>query len=619
MEALKVSSRPLRHLLHMASAITPSTSFFIAPRRTLSPRFFLRCCSSSSSSTSSSSSSSSTATKVGGRNRRSSSTSASPASSSTSDRDAIRSIRLKKVEELRSKGLEPYAYKWERTHTADQLHGIYKNLGNGEESNSESDHVSIAGRIVARRAFGKLAFLTLRDDSGTIQLYCEKERLQDDQFEQLKIFVDIGDILGVTGSMKRTEKDTFYSSTTFRIPTKFFELRCSYMETGYINKLQSIDMYVDMIANPEVADTFRKRAKIVSEIRKTVESLGFVEVETPVLQGAAGGAEARPFITYHSSLGRNLFLRIATELHLKRMLVGGFEKVYEIGRIFRNEGISTRHNPEFTTIEMYEAYSDYQSMMNMAEEIVTRCALAVHGKLSINYQGTEICLERPWRRETMHNLVKEATGIDFNELGNDVETAKAIARKTLREDHESKEIASIEVCTSVGHVLNEVFEIAVEPKLLQPTFVLDYPIEISPLAKPHRRHAGLTERFELFICGRELGNAFSELTDPIDQRGRLEEQVRQHNKKRALTIKAEDHADENQKRSDDDSYEVTLDDDFLTALEYGMPPASGMGLGIDRLVMLLTDSGSIRDTGVAAVFGRGTPTCHDFPHPREAF
>ncbi|XP_031269571.1 lysine--tRNA ligase, chloroplastic/mitochondrial-like isoform X1 [Pistacia vera] len=277
------------------------------------------------------------------------------------------------------------------------------------------------------------------------------------------------------------------------------------------------------------------------------------------------------------------------------MLVGGFEKVYEIGRIFRNEGISTRHNPEFTTIEMYEAYSDYQSMMNMAEEVVTRCALAVHGKLTIDYQGVEISLERPWRRETMHNLVKETTGINFHDLGNDLKVAKEVTLKALGTGLDNKDKSAIEASPSLGNLLNEVFEIAVEPKLLQPTFVLDYPIEISPLAKPHRSHASLTERFELFICGRELANAFSELTDPLDQRARLEDQVRQHNEKRAAAVSETSTANEDSKKNDDNSYEVTLDDDFLTALEYGMPPASGMGLGIDRLVMLLTNSASIRD------------------------
>nr|XP_016479103.1 PREDICTED: lysine--tRNA ligase, chloroplastic/mitochondrial-like [Nicotiana tabacum] len=581
MEALQ----PLKQLIHFAS--------FRSHRfRPSSPFFIVRCCSSSSSS-SSAATTAAVAGRAGGRNRRSN----SGTSTSTSDKEAIRAIRINKVEELRSNGLEPYAYKWDRTHTAGQLQEIYKNLGNGEESNSENDYVSVSGRIVARRAFGKLAFLTLRDDSGMIQLYCEKERLVDNQFEQLKTLVDVGDILGANGSIKRTEKgELSVCVNSFSILTKsLLPLPDKYHGLTDVDKRYR-QRYVDMIANPEVVDTFRKRAKIVSEIRKTVESFGFVEVETPVLQGAAGGAEARPFITYHNSLGRDLYLRIATELHLKRMLVGGFEKVYEIGRIFRNEGISTRHNPEFTTIEMYEAYSDYESMMNMTEEMVTRCALAVNGKLIIDYQGVEICLERPWRRETMHNLVREATGIDFNNFGDDLKAAKEHTRKAIDILGDDLDKGSIEACSSVGHLLNEVFEMIVEPKLLQPTFVLDYPIEISPLAKPHRRHSGLTERFELFICGRELANAFSELTDPLDQRRRLEEQVKQHNEKKAASVlnKAGSEGQEN-KDDDDDSYEVTLDEDFLTALEYGMPPASGMGLGIDRLVMLLTNSASIRD------------------------
>ncbi|KAF3790167.1 Lysine--tRNA ligase [Nymphaea thermarum] len=415
-----------------------------------------------------------------------------PATSSTSDRDAIRTIRLNKVEDLRSQGCEPYAYKWNKSHSAAELQELYKNLKNGEEA--EEDLVSVAGRIIARRDFGKkLSFLILRDDSGTIQLYCEKGRFQGEQFGQLKDFVDIGDILGATGSIKRTEKGELSVSVhSFSILTKsLLPLPDKYHGLTDVDKRYR-QRYLDMIANPEVADIFRIRAKIVSEIRRTMEAMNFVEIETPVLQGAAGGAEARPFITYHNSLGRDLYLRIATELHLKRMLVGGFEKVFEIGRIFRNEGISTRHNPEFTTIE--------------------------------------------------------------------------------------------------------VFETIVEPTLVQPTFVLDYPIEVSPLAKPHRRSAGLTERFELFICGRELANAFSELTDPIDQRERLEHQIRQHNIKRAAkNLGSESAESETTEDDDDDSYEVSLDEDFLNALEYGMPPASGMGLGIDRLVMLLTNSASIRD------------------------
>uniref|UniRef100_A0A7N0TH79 Lysine--tRNA ligase n=1 Tax=Kalanchoe fedtschenkoi TaxID=63787 RepID=A0A7N0TH79_KALFE len=563
------SSHSSNHLIHFSfpPIRTPST-----PRK-----FAFRCCSSS------------TAASTTARNRRSS------GSSSTSDKEAQRAIRLKKVEELRSSGCEPYAYKWDRTHTAAQLQELYKNLANGEEANGESDNVSVSGRIMARRVVGRLAFLTIRDDSGTIQLYCEKERLTVDLFEHLKKHVDLGDILGATGTMKRTERGelsvfvtsfSILTKTLLPLPDKFHGL--TDIDKRYRQR------YLDMISNPEVADVFRKKAKIVSEIRKTVESVGYIEVETPVLQGAAGGAEARPFITYHNSLGRDLYLRIATELHLKRMLVGGFEKVYELGRIFRNEGLSTRHNPEFTTIEMYEAYSDYQSMMNIAEELVTRCALAVQGKLTIDYQGVEICLERPWKRETMHNLVKEATGVDFSKFGKDLEAAKEAASKALATLLGAKNSSSVEMCSSVGHVLSEVFEAVVEPELMQPTFVLDYPVEISPLAKPHRSEAGLTERFELFICGRELANAFSELTDPMDQRRRLEDQVRQHNARR-LQVSLTESTEGKTEPSEDVSYEVTLDEDFLTALEYGMPPASGMGLGIDRLVMLLTNSASIRD------------------------
>ncbi|KAL6513716.1 Lysine--tRNA ligase, chloroplastic/mitochondrial [Orobanche hederae] len=588
----------LKHLLHLVTCPKPSKTQCLLGK--FRPFCTVRC--SSSSSSSSSSVSAATAVVPGGRNRRPSSS-----HNSTSDRESIRAIRIKKVEDLRSRGLDPYAYKWERTHTANQLQEIYRDLANGEESTIERDGVSIAGRIVTRRGFGKLVFLTLRDDSGSIQLYCEMERLLSDQFEHLKTLVDIGDILGARGSIKRTDKgELSVCVTSFSILTKsLLPLPDKYHGLTDVDKRYR-QRYVDMIANPEVANVFRKRAKIISEIRKTVESAGFVEVETPVLQGAAGGAEARPFITYHNSLGHDLYLRIATELHLKRMLVGGFERVYEIGRVFRNEGLSTRHNPEFTTIEMYEAYSDYESMMNMAEEIITRCALAINGKLTLDYQGVEICLERPWRRETMHNLVQEATGIEFSKFGDDLTTLKEVVLRTLDICCDNKNKSSIEACPSIGHVLNEVFELVVEPHLLQPTFVLDYPLEVSPLAKPHRRHAGLTERFELFVCGREMANAFSELTDPLDQRERLEEQVRQHKKKLALVS---DDKSKKVEDDDDDAYDVALDEDFLTALEYGMPPASGMGIGIDRLVMLLTNSASIRDV-IAFPALKTTPPQH---------
>ncbi|WOL14445.1 lysine--tRNA ligase, chloroplastic/mitochondrial isoform X2 [Canna indica] len=575
MDALKVW-RASAHLLSFASRAAASSRANVS--------FRVRCCSSSAASAAVDLPAPKVAPAKSDRRRRS--------STSTSDRESIRAIRLKKVEELRSKGHEPYAYTWTKTHTACQLQDIYSHLVQGEEC--KEDLVSIAGRIVARRAFGKLAFLTLRDDSGTIQLYCEKESLED-QFEQLKTYVDIGDIVGVKGSIKKTEKgELSVYVKNFEILTKsLLPLPDKYHGLTDVDKRYR-QRYVDMIANPEVADVFRIRAKIISEIRRTMESLGFIEVETPVLQGEVGGAEARPFVTYHNSLGRNLYLRIATELHLKRMLVGGLEKVFEIGRIFRNEGISTRHNPEFTTIEMYEAYSDYQSMMNMAEEIVSQCALVVHGKLDIDYQGIQISLQRPWRRETMHNLVKEATDIDFFEFGNNLEAAKKAAKEILGGRSENKDSHLVEACPSVGHVLNEIFETIIEPTLVQPTFVLDYPIEISPLAKPHRRYKELTERFELYICGREIANAFSELTDPVDQRVRFEEQIKQHNDKRASLV-SNSKSPEEEKGTDDYSYEVSLDEDFVTSLEYGMPPASGMGLGIDRLIMLLTNSASIRD------------------------
>nr|CAB3476536.1 unnamed protein product [Digitaria exilis] len=538
MEALR-AWRASSNLLGFAAS-RASTSAFVAKPLYLR----LRCCSGAAATTNQK-------PLPQDRRRRS-------ASTSTSDRDSIRAIRLKKVEELRGKGYEPYAYKWVRTHMTKELQEEYTHLENGEVR--EEAVVSIAGRIVARRAFGKLIFMSVRDDTGTIQLYCEKDNLTDDQFEQLKEFVDIGDILGASGSIKKTEKgELSVNMKDFEILTKsLLPLPDKYHGLTDVDKRYR-QRYVDMIANPEVADVFRTRAKVVSEIRKTVESFGFIEVETPVLQ--------------HPS-----FSCFQGYEYIDKVQVGGLERVYEIGRIFRNEGISTRHNPEFTTIEMYEAYSDYESMMNMAEEIVTRCAMATHGKLKVDYQGTEISLERPWRRETMHSIVQQATGINFSSFGQDVESAKSAARGLLGIKVGSSESISLQSCSSVGQVLNEVFETFVEPTLIQPTFVLDYPVEISPLAKPHRSYAGLTERFELFICGREIGNAFSELTDPIDQRSRFENQIKQHSAKRAARAKVK--STEDQGDEDDYSYDVSLDEDFLTSLEYGMPPASGMNVSI---------------------------------------
>ncbi|MEP0750614.1 lysine--tRNA ligase [Trichocoleus sp. Lan] len=484
--------------------------------------------------------------------------------------DDIRATRLEKVEQLKQLGMNPYAYQWESSHHAAQLQEKYADLPSGEEVEVE---VAIAGRIMARRVFGKLAFFTLQDETGSIQLYLEKKRIDEgmadvpDAFKHLKDLTDAGDILGAKGTVKRTEKGelsvyvkqyAILTKSLLPLPDKWHGL------TDVAKRYRQ--RYVDLIVNPEVRETFRRRALITAGIRRYLDKLGFIEIETPVLQGEAGGADARPFITYHNTLDMELYLRIATELHLKRLIVGGFEKVFELGRIFRNEGISTRHNPEFTTIEVYQAYADYQDMMALTEGIITTVAQEVLGTLEITYQGEPINLTPPWRRVTMHDLVKEQTGVDFTAFPT-LEAAKAAASEAG--------IGGAQECESIGKILNEAFEQKCEPNLTQPTFVLDYPVEISPLAKPHRSKPGLVERFELFIVGRETANSFSELTDPIDQRQRLEAQAA---RKAAGDLEAQG-----------------VDEDFLTALEYGMPPTGGLGIGIDRLVMLLTDCASIRD------------------------
>jgi lysyl-tRNA synthetase class 2 len=484
--------------------------------------------------------------------------------------EEIRATRLEKVEELKILGLNPYAYKWEYTHHAAELQEKYADLASGEEIDVE---VSVAGRILARRVMGKLAFFSLQDETGTIQLYLEQKRIQvtmadfSEAFNCLKKLTDVGDIIGAKGTIKRTEKGELsvyvneYSMLTkslLPLPDKWHGLTDT--EKRYRQR------YVDLIVNPQVKQTFRRRAQITAGIRRYLEERDFLEIETPVLQSEAGGAEARPFITYHNTLDMDLYLRIATELHLKRLIVGGFEKVFELGRIFRNEGVSTKHNPEFTTIEIYQAYGDYFDMMALTEDLIKTVAREVLGTTQITYQEESIDLENPWRRETMHDLVKEKTGLDFTKFVN-FEEAKAATKE-----------AGIEVpddCTSLGKLLNEAFEQKVEETLIQPTFVIDYPIEISPLAKPHRSKSGLVERFELFVVGRETANGFSELTDPIDQRQRLEAQAA--------------------KKAAGDTEAHSVDEDFVAALEYGMPPTVGLGIGIDRLVMLLTNSPSIRD------------------------
>jgi lysyl-tRNA synthetase class 2 len=423
---------------------------------------------------------------------------------------------------------------------------------------------------MTRRVMGKLAFFTLADETGTIQLFLEKAGLEAQQegwFKQITSLVDAGDWLGVSGTLRRTDRGELsvkvsdwrmLSKSLQPLPDKWHGL--ADVEKRYRQR------YLDLIVSPQSRETFRRRALLVSGIRRWLDERQFLEIETPVLQSEAGGADARPFITHHNTLDLPLYLRIATELHLKRLVVGGFERVYELGRIFRNEGMSTRHNPEFTSVEVYQAYSDYIGMMELTEAMIAEVCQQVCGGTRIHYQGTDIDLTPPWRRATMHELVEEATGLNFEAFTSREQAAEAM------------EAAGLEVpaaADSVGRLLNEAFEQRVESSLIQPTFVTDYPIEISPLARKHRSKPGLVERFELFIVGRETANAFSELIDPVDQRQRLEAQQA---RKAAGDLEAQG-----------------LDEDFVHALEVGMPPTGGLGIGIDRLVMLLTDSPSIRD------------------------
>jgi lysyl-tRNA synthetase class 2 len=482
----------------------------------------------------------------------------------------LRATRLEKARALEAHGHPPYAFAYAPTHRAADLRRDHADLANGAES---PEAVCLAGRILTRRVMGKLAFFTLADDSGPIQLYIDKATLaaahpdDPDAFLHLTSLTDIGDWIGVEGTPRRTDRGEL--SVNVRdwrmlckalqpLPDKWHGL--ADVEKRYRQR------HLDLIVSPQTRDTFRKRALLVSSLRRWLDGRGFLEIETPVLQTQAGGADARPFATHHNALDLPLTLRIATELHLKRLVVGGLERVYEVGRIFRNEGVSTRHNPEFTSVEIYQAYADYHTMMDLTEELIAAVALAVCGTTTLTYQGTPIDLTPPWRRETMHELVRQALGLDFNAFADREEAAAALRAAGLDVP---------EGADSVGRLLVEAFEQSVESSLVQPTFVLDYPVETSPLARAHRSKPGLVERFELFIAGRETANAFSELIDPVDQRRRLElQQERRH-------------------AGDDEAQSV--DEDFLAALEVGMPPTGGLGIGIDRLAMVLTDSPSIRD------------------------
>jgi len=478
-----------------------------------------------------------------------------------SAKEQIRQTRIQKLTDLADKGVNPYPYTFAKDINASDLQEKYKDLEAGVET---EDVYSVAGRVMAIRNTGM--FIDLMDSTGKIQIFSHKENLSEDQMKILKL-IDIGDIVGFTGSIRRTPRGELSIKTTslellskslLPLPEKHHGL--TDVETRYRQR------YVDMIVNEDVRKTFKARSLIIQKIREYLTKHEFLEVETPTLQTMASGANARPFNTHHNALEMDLTLRIALELYLKRLIVGGVsERVYEIGKCFRNEGIDTRHNPEFTMIELYQAYADYNDMMTLTENMVAYVAQEVLGTMKIQYGEHEIDLTPPWDRKTMLGSIKEATGVDFLEI---YSAAQAI--EAARKLH-----VHVEDTMNWGQVVEAVFEEKIEPGLIQPCHIIDYPREISPLAKVHRDNERLTERFETRVNGWEIANAFSELTDPIDQRMRFEAQA-----------KAKAAGDEEA---------MDIDEDFICALEYGMPPTGGMGMGIDRLVMLLTNSPSIRD------------------------
>ena len=475
------------------------------------------------------------------------------------DENQLMKVRREKLDKLRAEGKDPYKItKFNRTHTSKEIKDNYEEL--------EGKDVTIAGRIMAKRIMGKASFCHIQDSEGKIQSYVSINDLGEESYKSFKED-DIGDIIGITGFVFKTKTGeisihakelTLLSKSLRPLPEKFHGLKDT--------DLRYRQRYVDLIVNPEVKDTFIKRTEIIKEMRRILDEKKFTEVETPILNTIPGGAAARPFITHHNTLDIDMYLRIATELYLKRLIIGGFDRVYEIGRIFRNEGMDIKHNPEFTTIELYQSYANLEDMMDLTEELVSKIAEKVLGTTKITYQGTEIDLTPSWRRVTMIDAVKEVTGVDFNSITTDEEAMEAAKKAGVPVDP---------IKNTRGDIIAAFFDEKVEETLIQPTFVYEYPIENSPLAKKLDNDERMTQRFELFIGGREYANAFSELNDPIDQYERFLAQVKQ-------------------REAGDDEANM-MDTDFINALEYGMPPTGGMGMGVDRLVMLLTDAASIRD------------------------
>lgn len=470
-------------------------------------------------------------------------------------------LRKTKLSELKDLGINPYENRFKPDSTAREIKSLYGEKEREDLETVETEY-SIAGRIISRRDFGKSAFFHIEDRSGRIQAFIQKKNMDEQAFNTFKKLVDIGDFLGIRGKVFKTKTGEltlnissyeFLTKTLRPLPEKWHGLQD--VETRYRQR------YLDLVSNKKTADIFKKRSRIINLIRKFLDERDYLEVETPILHPVAGGAAAKPFVTHHNALDMDLFLRIAPELYLKRLIVGGLERVYEIGRTFRNEGVSTRHNPEFSMLEFYQAYATYEDLMDLIEELICQVAYEVNGSLTVNYDEDRINFERPWKRINIYNALSEKFGSDF------VKDEKAVLKKADDYGIEHNGIA--------GKAITEIFEIEIADKIVDPSFVYGFPLDVSPLARKNDENPEITDRFELFICGREIANAFSELNDPVDQKERFTSQMKLR------------------EMGEDESHE--MDKDFVTALEYGMPPTAGAGIGIDRLVMLLTNSPSIRE------------------------